>query len=131
MMNYPNDLRYSKEHQWIRVEGNRGKVGITDYAQSSLGDIIFVELPQEGDELKKDDALGIVESAKSSSDVYCPVSGKVIAVNEELLDSPQLINEDPYGRGWMIEIELSDPSELDDLMEAAEYRAMVEEEKGD
>lgn len=130
-MNYPNDLRYSKEHEWIKVEGNRGKVGITDYAQSSLGDIVFVELPQEGDELKKDDSLGVVESVKSASDVYCPVSGRVVAINEELLDSPQLINQDPYGRGWMIEIELSDPSELDDLMGAGEYKAMVEEEKGE
>ncbi|GFN24106.1 glycine cleavage system protein GcvH [Thermanaeromonas sp. C210] len=126
-MEIPVHLRYSKDHEWVEVEGNRARIGITDYAQQSLGDIVFVELPQVGDELTAQDSFGVVESVKSASDVYTPVSGKVVAVNEALLDSPQLINSDPYGKGWLIEIEMSDPSEVDNLLDAESYRKLTSE----
>ncbi|WP_406676744.1 glycine cleavage system protein GcvH [Moorella sp. ACPs] len=130
-MEFPANLYYSKDHEWVEVEGNRARIGITDYAQESLGDIVFVELPQVGDELAAGDSFGVVESVKSASDVYAPVGGKVVAVNEALLDSPQDINADPYGKGWMIELEMSDPAEVEDLMDAGAYRQMVKEEKGE
>lgn len=126
-MNIPAHLRYSKDHEWIEVEGNRARIGITDYAQQSLGDIVFVELPQVGDEFTAQDSFGVVESVKSASDVYTPVSGKVVAVNEALVDKPQIINSDPYGQGWLIEIEMSDPSEVEDLLDAESYRQLIEE----
>ncbi|GEA13891.1 MAG: glycine cleavage system protein [Moorella sp. (in: firmicutes)] len=130
-MEFPANLYYSKDHEWVEVEGNRARIGITDYAQESLGDIVFVELPQVGDELAAGDSFGVVESVKSASDVYAPVGGKVVAVNEALLDSPQDINADPYGKGWMIELEMSDPDEIEDLMDAGAYRQLVKEEKGE
>lgn len=130
-MEFPANLYYSKDHEWVEVEGNRARIGITDYAQESLGDIVFVELPQVGDELAAGDSFGVVESVKSASDVYAPVGGKVVAVNEALLDSPQDINADPYGKGWMIELEMSDPAEVEDLMDAGAYRQLVKEEKGE
>ncbi|AKX94766.1 glycine cleavage system H protein [Moorella thermoacetica] len=130
-MNFPAHLHYSKDHEWVEVDGNRARIGITDYAQESLGDIVFVELPQVGDELATGDSFGVVESVKSASDVYAPVGGKVVAVNEALLDAPQDINADPYGKGWMIELELSDPSEVESLMDASAYLELVKEEKGE
>ncbi|MGI9951164.1 glycine cleavage system protein GcvH [Moorellaceae bacterium AZ2] len=126
-MEIPVHLRYSKDHEWVEVEGNRARIGITDYAQQSLGDIVFVELPQVGDELTAQDSFGVVESVKSASDVYTPVSGKVVAVNEALLDSPQLINSDPYGKGWLIEIEMLDPSEVENLLDAESYQKLITE----
>ena len=130
-MNFPAHLHYSKDHEWVEVDGNRARIGITDYAQESLGDIVFVELPQVGDELATGDSFGVVESVKSASDVYAPVGGKVVAVNEALLDAPQDINADPYGKGWMVELELSDPSEVESLMDAGAYLELVKEEKGE
>ncbi|MBE3573636.1 MAG: glycine cleavage system protein GcvH [Moorella humiferrea] len=130
-MKFPANLYYSKEHEWVAVEGNRARIGITDYAQESLGDIVFVELPQVGDELAAGDSFGVVESVKSASDVYAPVGGKVVAVNEALLDSPQDINADPYGKGWMIEVEMSDPAEVEKLMDSGAYQQLVKEEKGE
>jgi len=126
-MHIPEDLLYTKEHEWLRMEGNRGRVGITDYAQHSLGDIVFVELPPVGKEFKAGEAFGVVESVKSASDIYMPVSGKVVAVNEELINSPQIINQDPYGKGWMIEIEPSNPEEIKGLLDASGYKKLVEE----
>lgn len=130
-MEFPANLYYSKDHEWVEVEGNRARIGITDYAQESLGDIVFVELPQVGDELAAGDSFGVVESVKSASDVYAPVGGKVVAVNEALLDSPQDINADPYGKGWMIEVEMSDPAEIENLMDSGAYQQLVREEKGE
>ncbi|MEW8958789.1 glycine cleavage system protein GcvH [Neomoorella humiferrea] len=130
-MEFPANLYYSKDHEWVEVEGNRARIGITDYAQESLGDIVFVELPQVGDELAAGDSFGVVESVKSASDVYAPVGGKVVAVNEALLDSPQDINADPYGKGWMIEVEMSDPAEIENLMDSGAYQQLVKEEKGE
>jgi glycine cleavage system H protein len=128
-MEFPEDLKYSKEHEWVLVEGSVATVGITDYAQDQLGDIVFVELPAIGDKVSKEDAFGVVESVKAVSDIYAPVSGKVLEVNDDLPDNPEMVNEDPYGDGWMIKIEINDSDELQDLMSAAEYEAYVAEEK--
>lgn len=115
-----NELRYTKDHEWLKVEGDKAYVGITDFAQDSLGDIVFVELPEVDTEFSKDDAFGVVESVKAASDLYIPVSGKVIEVNEDLIDNPEKINEDAY-KNWMLIVELSNKSELDDLLKAEEY----------
>lgn len=122
---FPEDLRYSKEHEWLRVEGNRGVVGITHYAQEQLGDVVFVELPEVGREVRAGQPFGVVESVKSVSDVYAPVSGRVAEVNGRLNDAPELVNQDPYGAGWMIVIEMTDPAEAAGLLSAAEYRDLV------
>ncbi len=127
-MNIPTDLKYSREHEWVRVEDNLATIGITDYAQEELGDIVNVELPDEGDEIHKDEAFGAVESVKASSEVFSPVSGKIAEVNEPLMDAPEMINEDPYDEGWMVKVEMSDSSELGDLMDAAGYEKYVKEE---
>ena len=128
-MEFPEDLKYTKEHEWVLVEGKVATVGITDFAQDQLGDIVFVELPAVGDKVSKEDAFGVVESVKAVSDIYAPVSGKVLEVNDDLPDNPEMVNEDAYGDGWMIKIEMSDPEELQDLMSAAEYEEYVAEEK--
>lgn len=127
-MNLPSELKYSAEHEWVRVEGNKVKIGITDFAQSELGDIVFVELPEVGDEITVDEPFGSVESVKTVSELYAPVSGKVVEINEELDDSPELVNEDPYEQAWMITVEMSDPSELDKLMDAKKYEEMISED---
>ena len=128
-MEFPEDLKYSKEHEWVLVEGGVATVGITDYAQDQLGDIVFVELPAVGDKVSKEDAFGVVESVKAVSDIYAPVSGKVLEVNDDLPENPEMLNEDPYGDGWIIKIEMNDPDELQDLMSATEYEEYVAEEK--
>jgi len=124
-MNLPKELRYSEEHEWVRVEGNKAYIGITDFAQSELGDIVFVELPEEGDDVEQDQTFGSVESVKTVSELYSPISGKVLEVNTELEDAPELVNSSPYEQAWMIVVEMSDPAELDKLMTAEEYQAMV------
>ena len=126
-MNTPDNLKYSKEHEWVRVEGDVAVIGITDFAQSELGDIVFVELPEVGDEISKDQPFGSVESVKTVSELYAPVSGKVVAVNEELSDSPEFVNESPYETAWMITIELSDEAELEELMAVDAYAALIEQ----
>lgn len=124
-----SELKYSKDHEWVLVDGNKVKIGISDHAQEALGDVVFVELPEEGDEVTANESFGTVESVKAVSDVYSPVSGKVVEINEALLDSPELINSDPYGEGWMIVVELDDASQLDELMSAEEYEAFLKEEE--
>lgn len=125
MSNIPADLRYTKDDEWVRVEGDEAVIGITDYAQDSLSDIVYLELPDKGDSFAADDTFGVVESVKAAADLLMPVSGTITAVNEDLIDTPELINEDPYGEAWMIRIELSDPSQLDGLMDAAAYEAYL------
>jgi glycine cleavage system H protein len=127
-MNFPEDLKYTREHEWCRVKGNRAIVGITDHAQDALGDIVYLELPEVGEEVKKGETFGVVESTKAVSDLFAPVSGKVVEVNGPLADAPETINEDPYEEGWMIQIEIADPADLKDLLEPAAYRKFVEEE---
>ncbi len=123
----PEDLKYTKTHEWVKVEGNKAKVGITYHAQEQLHDIVYVELPNVGEEISKGDTLGVVESVKAASDVYAPISGKVVAVNDEVVNSPELLNQDPY-KNWLVEIEITYPSELDDLLTAEEYKKVIEEE---
>jgi len=125
---YPADLRYSKDHEWVRVDGEKGRVGITDYAQNQLGDVVFLELPEVGRTLAKGDQFGTVESVKAVSELYSPVSGEVVEVNTALAAKPEAINEDPHGDAWMIVVRLSDPSSLDDLMDAKAYEAFVDSE---
>ena len=122
----PEGLKYSKEHEWVKVEGKIASIGITHYAQDQLGDVVYVELPAPGKELKPLEEFGVVESVKSVSSLYCPVSGKVLEANSELNDSPQLVNEDPYGKGWMIKAEIGNPSDLNSLLSAADYQKLIE-----
>jgi len=127
---YPKDLRYTREHEWTRDEGDgRVRVGITDYAQDALGDVVYVDIPETGTEVQAGQPFGEVESTKSVSDVYSPVSGTIIERNGALEETPELVNENPYGDGWMVAIELSDPSELEGLMEADAYRSFVDEQQ--
>lgn len=121
----PEDLRYTRDHEWIRVDGNRGTVGVTHYAQEQLGDVVFVDLPEVGREVRAGEPFGVVESVKSVSDLYSPVSGRVVEVNERLRDAPELLNQAPYGDGWMIAIELADPTEPGHLLFASDYRALI------
>ena len=127
-MNLPKDLKYSEEHEWVKQEGNQIRIGITDFAQSELGDIVFVELPEVGDEIEIDEPFGSVESVKTVSELYAPISGKVVAINEDLDDSPELVNESPYEKAWMVLVEPSDTSELDKLMTAEQYDEMTKED---
>jgi glycine cleavage system H protein len=123
----PAGLKYTKEHEWIKVEGNVGLVGITDFAQDQLGDVVFVELPAVGRTLKAGEQFGVVESVKTVSDLYSPVSGKVVEVNTNLEGSPELVNQGPYEQGWMLKVEIANPAELEDLLDAAAYEAFIKE----
>lgn len=122
---YPQDLRYTKDHEWIRVEGGRGVVGITAYAAEQLGDVVFVELPKVGARLEQGKPFGVVESVKTASDLYAPVGGTATEVNQKLVDQPELVNQDPYGEGWMIELDVSDPSQIASLLTAEQYEAQL------
>ena len=126
-MSIPKDLRYTQEHEWVKVEGNKVRVGITDFAQHELGDIVFVELPEVGDTVTLNEPFGSVESVKTVSELYSPVSGTVVEVNEALSDSPEFVNESPYENAWMIEVELNDESELEQLLDAASYEGLISE----
>ena len=130
-MEFPEGLKYSKEHEWVLVEGTSATIGITEYAQEELGDIVFVELPEVGEKIVKDDPFGAVESVKAVSDIYAPVSGEVMETNEILPDNPETINDDPYGDGWMVRVELSDIDDLKDLKDADEYAEYVAQQKED
>jgi glycine cleavage system H protein len=128
-MEFPDELRYTQEHEWARIDGNRVVVGITDFAQEELGDVVFVELPEVGTKVEANGTFGVVESVKAVSDLYSPVSGTVIEVNTALEDRPELVNQSPYGEGWMIVIELSDPDELEQLLSAQAYQDYIEQEQ--
>lgn len=127
-MKFPKNLKYTREHEWVLIEGNQATVGITDYAQHELGEVVFVELPKVGDSVTKDEPFGVVESVKAASDVYAPLSGEVSETNDDLVSSPELINDDPYGDAWLIRVEMSDPTEVEQLMSAADYKDYIEEE---
>ncbi len=129
-MEFPEGLKYSREHEWVRVEGNTVLVGVTDYAQSELGDVVFVELPEVGAEVEGNNPFGVVESVKAVSDLYAPVTGTVSEINTQLEDEPDLVNNHPYDDGWIIKIEMKDASELNDLLNTDEYKTFVEEENG-
>jgi glycine cleavage system H protein len=124
-MQFPDNLKYSKDHEWIRVEGDEAYIGITAFAAGELGDIVFVDVDTEGESLDKDEVFGSVEAVKTVSDLYLPVSGEVLEFNADLEDAPESVNDDPYGAGWMVKIKVADASELDELMDAAAYEAML------
>ena len=125
-MNIPENLKYTKDHEWIKIDGDEAYVGITDYAQNELGDIVFVEIETEGEKLNKEEVFGTVEAVKTVSDIFMPISGEVLEVNSKLEDSPEIVNKDPYGEGWLIKIKLSDKSELENLLDASKYKALIE-----
>jgi glycine cleavage system H protein len=124
-MNVPDNLKYSTDHEWVAVEGNVVTIGITDYAQGELGDIVFVDIDSDISEITKGEAFGTIEAVKTVSDLMGPVSGKVVELNSELVDSPELINTDPYGKGWMVKVEVNDPSELDSLLDSSAYKELL------
>ncbi|MBG0860472.1 MAG: glycine cleavage system protein GcvH [Bacteroidales bacterium] len=124
-MNIPETLNYTKDHEWLRAEGDIGYVGITDFAQGELGDIVFIEIETVGETLKKEDVFGTIEAVKTVSDMFMPVSGEVLEVNPALEDSPDVVNKDPYGKGWMVKIKMTDPSEIGQLLTAEKYQALV------
>jgi len=124
-MNIPENLKYSKDHEWVRLEGEFAFVGITDFAQSELGDIVYVDISEEGEDLDADEIFGSVEAVKTVSDLMMPISGEVVEVNEGLEDSPELVNSDPYGEGWMVKIKVRNATEINDLMDAAAYNAAI------
>lgn len=128
-MNFPEDLRYTQDHEWARKKGTLVVIGITEFATDQLGDVVYVELPAVGDEVKKGETFGVVESTKAVSDLFAPVSGKVVEINSPLVDAPEGINEDPYGEGWLIAVEPSSPQDLDALLDAKGYTALVQEQQ--
>jgi glycine cleavage system H protein len=128
-MEIPQGLKYSKEHEWVSTEDTVATIGITDHAQDQLGEIVYIELPAVGDKVSKDDPFGVVESVKAVSDIYAPVTGTVIEINEDLPESPETVNEDPYGDGWLIKVKITDMSDLEDLMDADEYTELLAREK--
>ena len=124
-MSYPNDLKYTKDHEWLRVEGNVAFVGITHFAQSELGDIVFIDVDTEGESLEKEEVFGSVEAVKTVSDLFMPINGEVLEFNEKLEDNPELINSDPYGEGWIIKVSLNDESDMEDLLSSEDYKELV------
>jgi len=124
-MNFPSNVKYTKDHEWISVAGNVGTIGITDYAQRELGDVVFVDINTNISEVKKGESFGTIEAVKTVSDIYAPCSGRIIEVNKELTDSPEVVNSDPYGLGWMVKIEIKDQSELSDLLDNMKYKEII------
>ncbi len=128
-MDTPTDLKYTKDHEWVKIDGDIATIGITDHAQDSLGDVVFVELPDEGSDVATGEPFGVVESVKAVSDLYSPVSGVVTEINSAIMDSPEVVNEDAYGNAWLIKVQLEEVKDLDDLMDADQYADYIEEEK--
>ena len=124
-MNFPDNLKYTKDHEWVRVEGNVAVVGITDFAQGELGDIVYVEIETVDEEIGKEEVFGTVEAVKTVSDLFMPVSGKIVAKNDSIDSNPESVNKDPYGEGWLIKVEMSNPSEVNELLDAAAYKALI------
>ena len=126
-MDYPDDLYYNREHLWVRVQGNRGTVGVTDHAQREMGEILFVDLPEESSQVEKNDNFGSLESSKTVAELRCPLSGEIISINKDLEEEPSLVNDDPYGNGWLVVLEMDDPGELEDMLNAADYEELLEQ----
>jgi len=124
-MSIPNNLKYTKEHEWVLIEGNVGTIGVTDYAQGELGDVVYVDIDPALSEIKKGESIGTIEAVKTVSDIFAPFSGKVIELNSEIKDSPELVNSDPYGKGWMLKVEISNSADLADLLDASAYQALI------
>jgi len=124
-MNIPNNLKYTKEHEWVLIEGNIGTIGVTDYAQGELGDVVYIDIDPAISEIKKGESIGTIEAVKTVSDIFAPYTGKVVEINEVLKDSPEVVNSDPYGKGWMIKVEISNVAELTDLLDTAAYQALI------
>ena len=124
-MNFPDNLKYTKDHEWVRVEGSTAVIGITEFAQGELGDIVYIDISTEGEDLAHEEIFGTVEAVKTVSDLFMPVSGKVSAVNKDLDSNPESVNKDPYGKGWMIKVEMNNPSEVSSLLSAADYKALI------
>lgn len=124
-MNFPEDLKYTHDHEWVRVEGNIGTIGVTDHAQGELGDVVYVDIAADLEEIKVGESFGTIEAVKTVSDIYAPVSGKVTEVNTGLNDNPEVVNQDPYGAGWMVKVELANPAELNDLMDVKAYLELI------
>ncbi len=124
-MSIPNNLKYTKEHEWVLVEGNIGTIGVTDYAQGELGDVVFVDIDPAISEIKKSESIGTIEAVKTVSDIFAPFTGKVVEINDELKNNPEVVNSDPYGKGWMIKVEISDAAELSDLLDSGAYQALI------
>ena len=129
MAKYPDNLQYTKDHEWLKIEGDLGRAGITEFAQEALGDIVYVELPKIGEKFSAGEPFGSVESVKSVNELFIPVSGEVVEINEVLADSPELVNEDPYGKGWMIRFKVTDSSEVDSLLSSSEYEDFISEQE--
>jgi glycine cleavage system H protein len=126
-MEYPDDLYYNRNHLWVRIQGNRGTVGVTDYAQREMGEVLFADLPEEGSQVEKDDVFGSLESSKTVAELRCPVSGEIVSINKDLEEEPSLVNDDAYGSGWLVVMEVDDPNELEDMINAADYEEMLEQ----
>ncbi len=126
-MEYPDDLYYNRVHIWIRVQGSQGTIGVTDFAQREMGEILFVDLPEEGSPIDKDDVFGTLESSKTVAELHCPISGELVSINKDLEEEPSLVNDDPYGKGWLVVVELDDPNELEDMLNAADYEDFLEQ----
>lgn len=125
MSHIPETLKYTKDHEWVKIEGDVVTIGVTDYAQGELGDVVFVELPEVGDTVEREETFGSIEAVKAVADIFSPVSGEALEINPALEDDPEIVNKDPYGEGWMLKIKLSDPSELEELMDSAAYRDLI------
>ena len=126
-MDHPDDLYYNREHIWVRVQGTRGTVGVTDFAQHEMGEILFVDLPEEGSQVEKDDVFGTLESSKTVAELHSPISGEIVSINKDLEEEPSLVNDDPYGNGWLVMVEIDDPSEMEEMLNAADYEDFMEQ----
>ena len=127
-MEYPDDRYYNQNHLWVRIQGTRGTVGVTDYAQREMGEVLFVDLPEEGSQVEKNDVFGSLESSKTVAELRCPVSGEIVSINKDLEEEPSLVNDDPCGNGWLIKVEIDDPNELEDMINAADYEELLEQQ---
>jgi glycine cleavage system H protein len=130
-MDYPDDLYYNRDHIWLRIQGPRGTIGVSDFAQREMGEILFVDLPEEGSQVEKDDVFGTLESSKTVAEIHSPISGEIVSTNKDLEEEPSLVNDDPYGKGWLMVVEMDDPTELEEMINAADYEDFLEQKDED